>query len=345
MLRRNLLAALVLLIAAIVITGAVAVYYVTRPPAGGNPPVQSTACSGPQTYAGTVTDTNGTGLGGVVLMLAAIPPNQGVNATAVSGPTGAWAAAVSGTCPYAATLFWQSAASGPRLGSVTPLTHTSSVRVNVSRAPVTLQWMKEYPNSPGTNASVFLPARNLTFSVEAQWSGSIPLGFLELDWAMHPAMNFTYPGFYNASSTSPFAVADAGAVAYRVVDANGNWVIYAAPGSVSALSTVNVTENITMTQAIFVSTTSPYATVPAHQTLSWQFAVQSQGGLDPLGIATVAFGTTLLGYSTIYTQNWPNTYPTATMALTNPGGGSVCYVVYGQLLNVHAWYYGAGKCP
>lgn len=335
---------LVLVVVIIVILAALAAYYLSQ--AGSGPAAQ--ACSGVRTYSGTVTDTAGAGLGGVVVALTPTSPGVGSSAAVTSSASGAWSASVSGVCPYTATLYWQSASAGPRLATAATIPATYDAQVNVTRATVTLQFLAEFPNSAGVNASLFLPANNLTFSVDAVTSGTIPLGFLPLDSGGERGYNFTYPQETNRTNATPFALVDTGALAYRVGDENGHWVVYAVPGSAPALTVTTATDGLNMTAAIALAQAAganPYVTVGAHATSTPGASIASNATHVALGTAGTAFGIPLPGFLSVVTQGSPQTYPTSQVTLTNAGGGNVCYVVYTDVLNLHAWFYATGRCP
>lgn len=335
---------IVLVVVIIVVLAAIAAYYLSQAGPSGAAP----ACSGASTYSGTVTDTAGAGLGGVVVDLSPSAPGVGTTAAVTSSASGAWSASVSGACPYTATLYWRSASAGPRLATVATIPSTYNTQVNVTRAAVSLQFFAEFPNTAGINASLFLPAQNLTFSVDAVTSGTIPLGFLPVDSGGERGYNFTYPQPTNWTNGTPFALLDTGATAFRVGDENGHWVVYAVPGGAPAFTVTPVTDSLNMTAAIALAQAAganPYVTVGAHATSTPGASFASNATHVALGTAGTAFGIGLPGFLSVVTDGSPQTYPASHVSLVNAGGGNVCYVVYTDVLNLHAWFYGTGRCP
>ncbi len=341
--RKSYLAA-VIGVVIIVILAAVTIYALTR--SSPSPGPTSKACAGTATYNGVVKDQAGAALGGVVVSLSAAPPYTGMNATVTTDASGAWSASLSGTCPYQGTLYWQSASQGPRLATVAGLNPTSSLGVNVSRTLVSLQLVKEFPNSAGLNISLHLP--DLTFSVTAFYSGSIPLAFLPRNEVGDYAVNFTMPSWMNASGVAPYSLNYSGAMAYRVQDMNGNWVVYATPAAGGAFSVGNAAEYLNMTQAIAdaqANLTNPYVQVGARSTVTHTWNVTNATHVGT-GIVAWAYQVPLEGFFSINNLSNPNVYASAEVPLKNPAGGNICFVVWApEAINAHAWYYGAGKCP
>lgn len=343
MARPRYVLAVVLAVVIIVILAAATAYYLSRPPAGGGP--SGTACSGTKTYSGTVSNDTAIGVAGVVVALNVAAPNSGTGLTVTTGSGGVWSAALSGVCAYNVRYFWQSATLGPRLASATNLSAASTQTVHVAWQTVNLNLLYEYPNDANATVNITLP-QGLSFFVDANATGSIATGFLPRDAAGNPGYNFTVTAAMAAGGTAPFAVIYPNATVYRVVDENGNSVVYATPNpAVTTLWTGTVVDPLNMTAAIAevqAAGGTPYVQLTGRSTATSTVNI-TNATHEPLGTVGAFFGSSLQDFVTVRTNT--TLYLRVDLSLTNTANQRACFVVDTQGAVVHAWTYGLGNCP
>lgn len=342
---RRMLLSLVVIVAVLLIIAGAAAYYLTLPPAGSGTPGSKSTCTGTKTYSGLVANTSGVPVQGAVVSLAATPPNSGTYANATSDSGGAWSATVSSVCAYTARVYWQSPVNSPLLAQQANISATSDFAVNVSWVNVTLTVLAEFPHSASANVTVAIPL-GFTFFVEANSSGSIPLGFLQTDAAGSPGYGFLDNTSSSVNTGSvPYAIIRPAARAYRVVDLNGNSVVYAVPRLQSTLGSLDTTDPLTMAAAIAQVQArggNPYYQVAAHGGTSIPLNVTNETHVFA-GQTTGVFGLSLETYVTLYTNG------TAQLGLRvdliNTTNRNQCYVIDQEGVQIHTWSYGPGACP
>lgn len=342
---RRMILTLVLVVVILVILAGATAYYLTLPPGKGGTPGLTSTCTGSKTYSGLVENTTGAAVQGAVVSLAATPPNFGTYANATTDASGAWSASVSSVCAYTARVFWQSAVNSPLLAQRSNLAATSTFDVNVSWANVTLTVLEEFPHASNANVTATIPA-GFTFFVEANSTGSIPLGFLQTDATGSPGY-----GFYDNSSDLkvdgglPYGIIRPAARAYRVVDLNGNSVVYAVPLLQAFFGSAGITDPLNMTAAIAQVQARggiPYVQVAAHGTFSLPLNVTNQTHVFA-GLTTGVFGVSLEAFVTLYTNSTAQLGLRATF--TNTTNRTQCFVLDQEGVQIHTWAYGAGACP
>ncbi len=344
MANRRIVLTLVLVVAILVVLAGVAVYYLTLPPSGGGTPGTTSTCSGSKAYSGVVENTTGTNVQGAVVSLAATPPNTGTFANATTDANGAWSATVSGVCAYTAHVYWQSPVNSPLLAERVNVSATSTFDVNVSWENVTLTVLAEFPHSTSANVTVAVPD-GFTFFVEANSTGSIPLGFLQTDPAGSPGYGFSSNGSFGVTGTLPLAVIRPAARAYRVVDMNGNSVVYAVPRLQAGFGTMGITDPLTMTAAIAQVQARggiPYVQVASHGSVSIPLNVTNQTHVLA-GTTSGVFGSSLDTFVTLYTNTTAQLGLRATFV--NSTNRIQCFVLDQEGVQIHTWSYGAGACP
>lgn len=342
MVNRRVMYGLVLVVAIVIVVAAVSAYYLTLPRAGT--PGPTSTCAGTKTYSGVVQNTTGTGVQGAVVSLAATAPNTGTHGNATTDANGAWSASVSGVCAYTAHVYWQSTVNSPLLAEQANVSATSSFDVNVSWENVTVTVLAEFPHTSTANVSVAVPD-GFTFFVEASSNGSIPLGFLQTDAAGSPGYGFSSNGSFGVTGTLPLAVIRPAARAYRVVDMNGNSVVYAVPRLEAALGTMGITDPLSMSTAIAQVQARggiPYVQVAAHGSVSIPLNVTNQTHVFA-GTTTGVFGISLDAFVTLYANSTAQLGLRATFV--NSTNRMQCYVLDQEGVQIHTWSYGPGACP
>ncbi len=344
MANRRFILGVVLVLAIVLVVAGAAAYYVTRPPPGsGTPPVTST-CIGTKTYSGSVVNTTGAAVPGAVVSLAAIPPNAGTFANTTTDANGSWSASVSGVCGYNARVFWQSAVKSPLLAQRVNVTATSSIFVNVSWENVSVNLLYEFPHSASANVSNSIPD-GFAFFVEANSSGSIPLGFLPQDAAGSPGTFFSENGTMTETGTLPWVLYRPAARAYKVVDVNGNSVVYAVPRLQALFSSMSATDPLTMTAAIArvqARGGNPYYQVAAHGGETVPLTITNATHLYTAQTDGV-FEVSLLTFVTVRTNSTLQLGLSVTIA--NSTNRTQCYVIDAEGAQIHTWFYGSGTCP
>ncbi len=340
---RRVILTLVLVVAILVIVAGVAAYYLTLPPSGT--PGTTSTCSGRKAYSGVVENTTGASVQGAVVSLAATPPNAGTYANATTDANGAWSATVSSVCAYTAHVYWQSPVNSPLLAERVNVSPTSTFDVNVSWENVTLTVLAEFPHTGTANVSVTIPA-GFTFFVEANSTGSIPLGFLQTDAAGSPGYGFSSNDTgLNSTHGLPYAIIRPAARAYRVVDLNGNSVVYAVPLLDALLGSTGSTDPLNMTAAIAQVQARggiPYVQVASHGSISLPLNVTNQTHVLA-GITNGVFGVSLEAFVTLYTNSTAQLGLRATF--TNTTNRVQCFVLDQEGVQIHTWSYGPGACP
>lgn len=342
--RRMLLAAVLVVVVVIVLAG-VAVYYLTLPPGRGGPPLSTSTCTGTAVYNGTVWNDTQVPVQGAVVSLAATLPNTGTYANVTTGGNGTWSATVSGVCPYTARVYWQSAVDSPLLAEAVNVTASWTTQVHVSWENVTLTLMSEFPHTADAPVTVSVPL-GFAFFVQANRTGSIPLGFLEQDASGNHGYHFTQD---NSSSVytglAPYAVIRPAARAYRVEDMNGSSVVYAVPRLKALFGSVGITDPLDMTGAIAQVQARgeiPYVQVAPHGSDGRSYNVTNVTHML-VGETTGVLGVSLLTYVTVPANS------TAELGIrveiTNTTNRTQCYVVDPEGPHIHTWYYGVGACP
>lgn len=336
---------LVVIVAVLLIIAGAAAYYLTLPPAGSGKPGSTSTCTGAKTYSGLIQNTTGVAVQGAVVSLAATPPNTGTYANATTDASGSWSATVSSVCAYSARVYWQSPVNSPLLARQVNVSAASTFAVNVSWQNVTLTLLAEFPHSASANVTVSIPL-GFIFFVEANSSGSIPLGFLQTDAAGSPGYGF-YANDSSSSSTGslPYAIIRPGARAYRVVDLNGNSVVYAVPLLQASYGSEGITDPLTMAAGIAQVQArggNPYVQVAAHVSTSIPLNVTNETHVFA-GETTGVFGLSLETFVTVYTNS------TAQLGLRvdliNTTNRTQCYVIDQEGVQIHTWSYGPGTCP
>ncbi len=341
---RRILVAAILVVVIIVVLAAVTAYYLTLPPSRTGP-VTTNTCTGTKAYSGVVQNDTAVPVAGAVVSLKATPPNLGTNATATTDANGAWSATVSSGCAYTAVVYWQSSVNSPILARQSNLSTPSTVSVHVSWQNVNLTLLEEFPHSANANVTVTTPL-GFSFFVEANSTGSIPLGFLQTDAAGSPGYGFSQTNVSGVDTGSlPWAIIWPAARAYQVRDMNGNSVVYAVPVLSALFQGENITDALTMANAIAQVQArggNPYHQVAAHGTATATYNVTN--ATHVFTAATVGvFGVSLETFVSVPTNSTLELG--LSVQLLNTTNRVQCYVVDPEGPQVHTWYYGPGACP
>ncbi len=329
-----------LLMAGFLVLGiAIGRYLPILPPASSGSPSPS-GCLGQVVLRGNVTDQAGLPLAGVVVSLSS-RSGGGLEAVATTTATGEWQALVSARCPYAASYYWQSAQDGPLLATVTNVSGSSDYRAPVADQPIDLLLFAENSNALNVTISAELPA-GVVFGVPAVVSGNISTGFLPAVGGGTRGWNFTLPGPVNLTARSPLGLVYQAAMAYRVQDEAGDWVVYVTPGyGGSSLSFLQ--ENMTPDQAAglaYLQGRSPFYEVTGSSTgqLLATFTGASAGSFEStsgiLGVPIASYLTVPAGRSAKVAASF-----------VNSGPGNAWFIVYQGGADFYTWYCGAGPSP
>jgi hypothetical protein len=314
----------------------------SRSPGGPSGPGGPTACAGNETYSGTVMDQAHQGRGGVVVVLSPVTPQAGVQAVVPTDGSGSWSATVSGGCAYRAQAFWQSDSTGPLLASVSEVSRTSSISVDVSEEPVSLFLFREFSHSPNVTISLEI-SRGLRFSVDAVARGSVSLGFLPINAASESGADFAVPESMGASaSAGSYALLYRQARAFQVVDIEGDSVVYMVPTPEGRFEFSAATDHVTMDEAIELNLARdiyPFVQIAGSGISTYWWDVVEGSGI-PLAQNATAFGTEL-----------PLTFAADderrakfTVRIVNPGDDEDCYVMYRESFEFHLWFYAPSRC-
>lgn len=345
MANRRLILSLVLVVAILLVLAGVTAYYLTLPPGKGGTPGATSTCTGSKAYSGVVENTTGSAVQGAVVSLAATPPNVGTYANATTDASGSWSATVSGVCAYTARVYWQSAVNSPLLAKEVNVSVASTFSVHVAWENVTLTLLEEFPHSANANVSVTTPL-GFTFFVEANSTGSIPLGFLQTDAAGSPGYGFSQANVSGVDTGSlPFSMIRPAARAYQVQDINGNSVVYAVPLLQAWFGGADIADSLTMADAIALVQArggNPYFQIASHATETIPFNVTN---------ATHVFTAQTAAPFGVWLQTYVSVPMNSTLELginvqlVNTSNRNQCYVIDPEGPQVHTWYYGAGACP
>ena len=281
---------------------------------------------------------------GAVISLAATPPNVGTTANVTTDASGAWSATVAAVCAYTARVYWQSASDGPLLAETVNVSTPSSTTVHVAWQTVILTLSFEFPHSANASVSEFIPD-GFSFFVEANHSGSIPLGFLPIDASGSPGYPFSMNGSLSETGGTPYETIRPAARAYRVQDLYGNSAVYAVPWLQASFGSASVADPLGMAAAVArvqARGSNPYVQVSPHGGTTIPFSVTNASHLW-VGSTTGIFGVTLEDYVTVRTNS------TLTLGLAvllvNTTNATQCYVVDPEAAQIHSWYFGDGSCP
>ena len=298
--------------------------------------------TGAQGYDGVVKNVTGAAVGGVVVSLYTKPSYPADYGHAVTDEAGRWSVVLGG-CPHVARFYWASDVTGPLIGTTENgyIPPTSNTRVDVSRQPLNLTWVSEYPNDRNVSIT-FSVEGDLLVEAEANVTGHPAIGFLSRTSSGAVGSSMVLQGNYTVERGSPFGIEWAVGTAYRIVDVNGSTLTYLALRPGRRFDVVDAAEYLTMEEAIQLDRARgiyPYLSVAAFHSTTYRTVFQWAPG-DATRNLTLFGATIPLRYNLTEAFN-----ETVSVGLVNPTAYDRCYVRFFDVLVSHWWFYGNGTCP
>ncbi|MDE1853319.1 MAG: hypothetical protein KGI38_06180 [Thaumarchaeota archaeon] len=225
--------------------------------------------------------------------------------------------------------------------TVTGLGTSTSYTLNIQQQIISAALADEYANSAGTEIQWGMTT-NYQSSIDAKVSGGISVGFLGVDAAGQVGTTEGTSTTYTVDTKSTVAITYSSAIAWKVVDKNGNYMVYVQHFVTGSLSAPATSEYISVTQAITDAQNAgqnPYTTVGPSTSVTVTYSMTNTVTLDGQVSAT-AFAVTL----TVHAGTVSGTSQTLSLILTNSAtSGNNCYVHYVEGADAHLYLYKTGS--